>query len=114
VLGLQWKHLDLEAGTIKIEQRVWHQDLDRPKTENSRRVLVIGDLVERYWAKLAEDGARPDKFVFQQKRRRDDRFGIRVFGMHCTRAAVEGVRFPQTWSALLPLREHHLAAAGWG
>jgi integrase len=68
VLGLQWKHVDLNAGTIKIEQRVWHQDLDRPKTENSRRVLGIGDLVERYRAKLAEDGAGFDTFVFQQKR----------------------------------------------
>jgi integrase len=48
VLGLQWKHVDLEAGTIKIEQRVWHQDVDRPKTENSRGALGIGDLVERY------------------------------------------------------------------
>ena len=45
-----------------------HQDLDRPKTENSRRVLGIGGLVERYRAKLAEDGAGPDEFVFQQKR----------------------------------------------
>jgi integrase len=45
-----------------------HQDLDRPKTENSRRVLGIGDLVERYRAKLAEDGAGPDEIVFQQKR----------------------------------------------
>jgi integrase len=68
VLGLQWKHVDLEAGTIKIEQRVWHQDLDRPKTESSRRVLGIGDLVERYKAKLAEDGTGPDAFIFQQKR----------------------------------------------
>ena len=47
MLGLQWKHVDLEAGTIKIEQRVWHQDVDRAKTENSRRALGIGDLVER-------------------------------------------------------------------
>jgi integrase len=68
VLGLQWKHVDLEAGTIKIEQRVWHQDLDRPKTENSRRLLGIGDLVERYTAKLAGDGSGPDAFIFQQKR----------------------------------------------
>jgi integrase len=68
VLGLQWKHVDLDAGTIKIEQRVWHQDLDRPKTENSRRVLGIGDLVDRYRNKFAEEGAGPDAFVFQQKR----------------------------------------------
>src|ERR1039457_2331471 len=36
VLGLKWKHVDLNSGTIKIEQRVWHQDIDRPKSENSR------------------------------------------------------------------------------
>jgi integrase len=68
VLGLQWMHVDLEAGTIKIEQRVWHQNIDRPKTENSRRVLGIGDLVERYRTKLEADGGGPDEFVFQQKR----------------------------------------------
>jgi integrase len=50
VLGLQWKHLDLDAGTIKIEQRVWHQDIGRPKSEDSKRTLGIGDLVERYRA----------------------------------------------------------------
>jgi integrase len=42
VLGLQWKHVNLNAGTVKIEQRVWHQDLDHPKTETSRRVLGMG------------------------------------------------------------------------
>ena len=45
VLGLKWKHVNLTAGTIKIEQRVWHQDIGRPKSEDSRRVLGIGDLV---------------------------------------------------------------------
>src|SRR5215472_16538629 len=33
VLGLIWKNVDLEAGTIKVEQRVWHQEVGRPKTE---------------------------------------------------------------------------------
>jgi integrase len=68
VLGLQWKHVDLDAGTIKIEQRVWHQDIDRPKSEDSRRTLGIGDLVPRFAAKAAEDGALPDAYIFQQKR----------------------------------------------
>jgi integrase len=68
VLGLRWKHLDLTAATIKIEQRVWHQDVGAPKSEDSRRILGIGDLVERYRAKATEDGARPEAFVFQQKR----------------------------------------------
>ena len=64
VLGLKWRNVKLDAGTIKIQQRVWRQDLDRPKTENSRRVLGIGDLVERYRAKLAEDGVGSGAFVF--------------------------------------------------
>jgi integrase len=65
VLGLQWKHVDLDAGTIKIEQRVWHQELGSPKSEGSCRVLGIGDLVERF---RSLGPAEPDAFVFQQKR----------------------------------------------
>jgi integrase len=68
VLGLKWKHVDFVAGTIKIEQRVWHQDIDRPKSEDSKRVLGIGDLVGRYRARAGVDSATPDSFVFQQKR----------------------------------------------
>ena len=68
VLGLTWKHVDLEAATVKIAQRVWHQDVGRPKSENSRRILGIGDLVDRFRQRAAEEGAAPDAFVFQQKR----------------------------------------------
>src|SRR5580704_2448341 len=51
VLGLKWKHVNFDAGAIKVEQRVWHQEIGRPKSEESRRLLGIGDLVERYRAK---------------------------------------------------------------
>jgi integrase len=68
VLGLIWKNVNLDAATIKIEQRVWHQDVGRPKSEDSKRILGIGDLVERLRAKATEDGATPQAFVFQQKR----------------------------------------------
>ena len=68
VLGLSWRHVNLDAGTIKIEQRVWHQDVGRPKSESSKRVLGVGDLAERFRAKASEDGAKPDAFVFQQRR----------------------------------------------
>jgi integrase len=64
VLGLKWKHVDLRAGTIRIEQRVWQQEVGRPKTEGSRRTLGIGELVQRFAA--IRMGA--DEFVFQQKR----------------------------------------------
>jgi integrase len=68
VLGLKWRHVNLNAGTIKIEQRVWHQEIGRPKSEDSKRILGIGDLVERLRTKDTEDGATADEFLFQQKR----------------------------------------------
>lgn len=66
VLGLMWKHVNLDTGTIKIEQRVWHQNIDRPKSEDSKRTLGIGDLVGRYRTRAV--GTAPEGFVFQQKR----------------------------------------------
>jgi integrase len=71
VLGLQWRHVNLDAATIKIDQRVWHQDVGRPKSEDSRRVLGIGDLAQRFREKAAEDGAKSDSWVFCQKRARE-------------------------------------------
>ena len=68
VLGLIWKNVNLDAGTIKIEQRVWHKDVGRPKSEDSKRILGIGDLVERLRARATEDVATPQAFVFQQRR----------------------------------------------
>jgi integrase len=68
VLGLTWKSVNLVAGTIKIEQRVWHQEVGRPKSEDSNRILGIGNVVDRLRAKAAEDGTSPEAFVFQQKR----------------------------------------------
>jgi integrase len=68
VLGLKWKHVDFNAGTLKIEQRVWHQDIDRPKSEDSRRILGIGDLVPRFQMKAIEDAAVPEAYIFHQKR----------------------------------------------
>jgi integrase len=67
VLGLKWKHVNLTAATIKIEQRVWHQEIGRPKSDDSRRVLGIGDLAERFSAMVSGSGAA-EEFVFQQKR----------------------------------------------
>ena len=68
VLGLHWKYVNLDAGTIRIEQRLWRGELDRPKTEGSRRVLGIGMLTGRFCAKAIEEKPGADEFVFQQKR----------------------------------------------
>ncbi len=68
VLGLTWKHVDLVAGTIRIQQRVWQKEVGRPKSQKSKRVLGVGDLIGRLRAKAVEDGANPDSYLFQQKR----------------------------------------------
>ena len=68
VLGLQWKHVDLNAGTIRIEQRQWHLDIDEPKTDTSKRLLAVGYLVDRYVARAAEKNTGPDAWVFPQRR----------------------------------------------
>jgi integrase len=95
VLGLKWKHVNLDAATIKIEQRVWQQDVGRPKSEDSRRVLGIGNLVDRFRQKLAEDQAKPDAWVFHQKRDKTRPMwdsGVRD-ALHQA-AAAEGCDFP--------------------
>ena len=67
VLALQWRHVNLAASTIKIDQRVWHQEIGRPKSENSRRVLGFGDLQDRLSAVAGNCGSAAE-FLFQQKR----------------------------------------------
>jgi len=68
VLGLQWKHVDIAAATIRIEQRVWHQEIAFPKSENSRRVLGLGDLAAQFAGRALLEKATDDGFVFTQKR----------------------------------------------
>jgi len=95
VLGLKWKNVNLDAATIKIEQRVWHQDVGRPKSEDSRRILGIGDLVQRFREKATNDGAKPEAWVFYQRRAPGKPLwdsGVRDV-LH-TAAVAEGCDFP--------------------
>ena len=67
VTGLQVKHVNLEKGTIQIDQRNWRGDIDDPKTAKSRRLLALCMLQERYciWiSKLEHQG--PEAWVFPQ------------------------------------------------
>lgn len=43
VLGLQWRHVDLDRGIFHIEQRYYRGNVDETKTERSRRRVPIGD-----------------------------------------------------------------------
>lgn len=68
ILGLKWKHVSFSAATIQIEQRLWRQEIDRPKTEGSRRTLGLGMLAPRYHVKALRESASSEAFVFQQRR----------------------------------------------
>lgn len=62
------KHLDLKAGTIKIQQRHCRGDVDEPKTKNSKRTLALGTLTERFRPWIAKQGiTKPDDWVFAQE-----------------------------------------------
>jgi len=70
--GLKLKHVDLDRGCILIEQRVWHQDVDTPKTESSKRTLALGNLVVRYKAWIAKlKTADPEAWVFPKRGNRN-------------------------------------------
>jgi integrase len=67
-VGLQLKHVDLAAGTIRIAQRHCRGDVDEPKTKNSKRTLALGTLMKRYEAWIATRGAtKPDDWIFPQE-----------------------------------------------
>ena len=64
VLGLQWKHLDLTMGWVRIRQRWYRGDLDVVKSERSNRDLPLGYLVDEL-KRLAESrGPSPNDFLF--------------------------------------------------
>jgi integrase len=70
-VGLQLKHFDPKKGTIRIEQRHCRGDVDEPKTKNSRRMLALGALVNRYEAWITTKGiSKPTDWIFPQD---DDR-----------------------------------------
>lgn len=68
VLGLTLKHLDLQKGTLHIQQRHCRGDVDVPKTRNSQRVLTLGALVRRYqlWIKR-QALTEPQQWLFAQQ-----------------------------------------------
>jgi integrase len=68
VVGLQLRHVDLNAGTIKIVQRHCRGDVDEPKTKNSKRVLALGALIGRFERWIAKKGlGSPNDWIFAQE-----------------------------------------------
>lgn len=62
-LGLKWKDLDFDKGTVSIERRWYRGDLDETKTEDSTRMLALGPLVAEFKRRYPGPQAA-DSFVF--------------------------------------------------
>lgn len=66
LLGLQWKHVDLSEGKLRIEQSLWHGSLVPPKTAGSIRTIPFGqalaNAVKGHFQQSQHRG--PEHFVF--------------------------------------------------
>ena len=115
VTGLMIKHVDLEKGPIRIEQRNWRGDIDDPKTAKSKRTLALGGLAARYETgspSLKHKG--PNAWVFpQEDDLRQPRWdsGVRK-ALKTAAEQRESLRLPRLWAALPAPRQHHVAAGG--
>jgi len=95
ILGLKWRHVDLQNGVVHIVQRNWRGDIDDPKSKTSKRPLTLGFLVDRYRVKAAADHALPEKWVFV----RTDGSGLPLWDSGVRQAlkraaAADGCDFP--------------------
>src|ERR1039458_2688217 len=95
ILGLMWRHVDLQGGVVHIVQRNWRGDIDDPKSKTSKRPLTLGNLADRYRVKATADKAQPDKWVFA----RTDGSGLPLWDSGVRQAlkkaaAAEGCDFP--------------------
>ncbi len=92
--GLQIKHVALQNGCIRIEQRNWRGDIDSPKTERSKRTLTLGSLAERLklWIESLEDH-RPEAWVFPQHNQRKPMWDSGVRAALKEAARLEGCDF---------------------
>ena len=66
LLALLWRHVDLDAKVIKVEQSLWRGQIVLPKTTSSARILPHGELLGGILAghKRQAHHTGPDDFVF--------------------------------------------------
>jgi integrase len=66
LLGLQWKHIDLLAQKLRIQQSLWHGQLLPPKTAGSVRTIYFGEALGQALAEHFRNAVHrnADDFVF--------------------------------------------------
>jgi integrase len=79
LLGLRWRSVDLEKGSISVVERHYRGDAAQPKSDPSVRELPLGRLVAALGSYKPVD-AGPEDYVFQRDGRPlDDRVILRNF-----------------------------------
>ena len=70
MLALQRRHVTEDATVVKVEQRVYRGDIDRPKTEPSRREVAIPPRTAELLREWMRDAVGPeaDAYVFAGER----------------------------------------------
>jgi integrase len=124
LLALKWKHVDFNAGVIKVEQSLWRGRIVAPKTIGSARMIpygaVLGEILANHKRKSLN--SQPEDFVFckpdgdffnQDAHRKDvlypilDRLNIarprRSAGFHCFRHPTVSLTNNQTGNLKLAL-----------
>jgi integrase len=95
VTGLQVKHVAIQKGCLRIEQRHWRGDIDTPKTERSKRTLTLGSVGERLkqWIESLQVNG-PEAWVFPQHDKRKPMWDSGVRAALKEAAAQESCDFP--------------------
>lgn len=65
LLGLKWGRVDLQRGIVSVEERYYRGETGEPKSEKSRRVLSLGNLIEEYRG-FKPAVAVADSYVFEE------------------------------------------------
>jgi integrase len=66
ILPLKWGRVDLVRGVIRVEERYYRGDTGEPKTESSRRILALGNLLGLY-SRHKPAKASDDDYVFHME-----------------------------------------------
>lgn len=68
LLGLQWKHVSLETGELRVEQSLWNRQVVTPKTKSSRDSIWFDDILKQLLSEHRQRSAHtgPEDFVFSK------------------------------------------------
>jgi integrase len=68
LLGLQWKHVSLEAGELRVEQSLWNKQVVTPKTRSSRDSIWFDDILKQVLSEHRQHSAHtgPEDFIFSK------------------------------------------------